>query len=444
MNNTNQSFSKFLLLWSGEFVSAIGSGLTSFGLGVYVYQQTGKASAMALVTLLAFMPSLLLSPFAGVLADRYDRRLLMILGDSLSALGLLFILFGVLSGSFELWQICVGVTVSSIFTSLLDPAYKATVTDLLTEEEYAKASGLVQIAGSAKYLISPLIAGFLLTVADISLILVIDICTVFVTIASTLAVRKGLPAKPSAKVHSFAAEFREGWHAITEKKGVFLLVIMTSVLTFFLGFIQTLFTPMILAFADSSALGTAETISASGMLVASVAIGILSIKKHYVKMLSVSLFFAGIFMALFGLRENMVIICASGFLFFAMLPFANTALDVLIRTNIGNEVQGRAWGLIGIISQLGYIISYALSGLLADFIFSPLMLEDGMLSGTIGRIIGTGTGRGAGLLIIVAGLLLSISSLLLYQIQSVRNLDLRRENKISPCEAAKMQATAAN
>src|SRR5690242_16308782 len=92
MNNSGGSFGKFLLLWSGQFISAIGSGLTSFGLGIYVFEQTGKASVMALVTLLAFMPSLLLSPMAGVLADRYDRRLLMILGDSLSMIGLIFIL----------------------------------------------------------------------------------------------------------------------------------------------------------------------------------------------------------------------------------------------------------------------------------------------------------------------------------------------------------------
>jgi len=93
---------------------------------------------MALVTLLAFMPSLLISPVAGVLADRYDRRLLMVLGDSLSAIGLVYILICMLSGEAMLWQICVGVTISSVFSSLLDPAYKATVTNLLTEEQYTR------------------------------------------------------------------------------------------------------------------------------------------------------------------------------------------------------------------------------------------------------------------------------------------------------------------
>lgn len=425
MNNQNKSFQKFLLLWCGQFISAIGGGLTAFGLGVYVYEQTGKASAMALVTLLAFMPSLLLSPFAGVLADRYDRRLLMILGDGLSAIGLVFILINTLQGGFSLALICLGVTISSIFSALMEPAYKATVTDLLTADEYAKASGLVQIAGSAKYLISPLIAGFLLAKWDITLLLIIDICTLFVTVISTMAVRKGLAAKPSGATGSFFAEFRQGWQAIVEKKGVLMLVVMTSVLTFFLGFIQTLFTPMILAFADSAALGIAETISASGMLVTSVIIGVMSINKGYVKMLSLSLFFCGIFMALFGLRENLILICISGFLFFSMLPFANTSLDVLIRTNIENSVQGRAWGLIGIISQFGYIAAYGLSGLLADYIFTPLLLEGGVLVPALGRITGYGPGRGSGLLIITAGLLLSVSSLLVGRIKTIKRLEYR-------------------
>ena len=89
---SHSSFRKFMILWSGELLSSIGSGMTAFGLGIYVYNQTGKASATAFVTLLAFVPYLIFSVPAGVLADRYDRRLLMILGDSLSALGLVFIL----------------------------------------------------------------------------------------------------------------------------------------------------------------------------------------------------------------------------------------------------------------------------------------------------------------------------------------------------------------
>lgn len=423
MDNSNKLFGKFLILWSGQFISSIGNGLTSFGVGIYVFQMTGKASAMGLVTLLAFMPSLLLSAFAGVLADRYDRRLLMVLGDSLSAIGLVFILICMLRGEAQLWQICVGVTISSVFSSLLDPAYKATVTDLLTKEQYTKASGLVQIASTSKFLISPIIAGYLLVISDIKLLLIIDICTFFVTVTTTLVVRSGLASKTYERSNSFIRDFKDGWSAISGNRGVLVLIFMTSLLTFLLGIIETLSIPMLLAFSNSSVIGTVETIVASGMLVTSVVIGFLPIKKDYVKILSFSMFLVGIFMAMFGLRENIVLICVAGFLFFAMIPFANVSMDYLIRTNIDNSAQGRAWALIGVITQFGYVAAYALAGLMADYLFTPLLVEGGALAGSVGRIIGTGSGRGTGFLIIVAGIVLSVVSIVLYNMKSVRKLE---------------------
>lgn len=423
MNAAKNQFRKFLLLWSGDFISAIGSGLTSFGLGVYIFQQTGKASYMALVMLLAFLPALLLSVPAGVLADRYDRRLLMVLGDSFSAIGLLYILVCLARGGAQVWQICAGVAVSSVFTSLLEPSYKATITDLLTPEQYSKASGLVQVAGSAKYLISPILAGFLLTISDMRLLLVLDIGTFFVTVTTTLAVRKGLPSKKTNQATSFVSEFKDGFRAFTGKKGVMTLVVLGSVVTLCLGMIQTLASPMILSFAGSDTLGTLMTVIALGMLASSLVLGGLSIKKGYARILSFSLFGSGVFMAVFGLRENIWMIGISGFLLFAMLPFANASLDFLLRTNIDNDLQGRAWGLIGFISQLGYAAAYAVSGVLADYLFTPLLLPGGALAGTAGKVFGIGAGRGIGFLITMAGLLLCVTAMILYGIKSIRGLE---------------------
>lgn len=267
------NFHRFLLLWSGELVSSIGSGLTSFGLGVYVFEQTGSAANMAFVTLLAFLPTLLFSVPAGVLADRYDRRLLMMIGDGCSALGILFILFCVLRGGASLTEICIGVTISSVFSSLLEPSYRATVTDLLDAEEYSRA--------------------------------------------------------------------RE-------------------------------------------------------------------IKKGYLKILSLSLTVAGIAMIIFGLKENIYLICAAGFLFFAMLPLANNCLDFLVRTNIADELQGRAWGFIGFLSQIGYVVAYGLAGVMADGIGEQLQI---------------GVGRGAAAVIMASGVLLAVMALAIYPIKAVRDLE---------------------
>ncbi len=389
-------------------MSSIGSGLTSFGLGVYVFRQTGSAADMALVSLLAFLPTLLLSVPAGVLADRYDRRLLMMVGDGCSALGILYIFFCMQTGGASLTQICIGVTVSSVFSSLLEPAYRATVSDILEKADYSRASGLVSLAGSARYLVSPILAGILLTVSDIRLLLILDMGTFFLTVTCTGVVRHGLASKAAEHKEAFFTLLKEGWQTVTEKRGVLLLILVSSVMTCFLGAFQILAEPMILAFSGSATLGICETICASGMLVSSLFLGIRGIRKGYVKTLSRSLVIAGAAMVGFGLRENLILICASGFAFFTMLPFANNSLDYLVRTNIAEELQGRAWGLIGFLSQIGYVVAYSLSGLLADGMGDRLQI---------------GVGRGAAAVIMASGVLLGVIALAIYPIKAVRELE---------------------
>ena len=401
------NFGKFILLWLGELISAIGGGLTSFGLGVYVFQKTGSAAGMALVTLLGFLPTLLLSVPAGVLADRYDRRVLMMLGDGCSALGIIYILICMINGGASLQQICIGVFISSVFSSLLEPSYRATVSDLLTKEEFSKANGLVSLAGSARYLVSPLIAGLLLMVSDVKLLLIIDISTFVLTVISTAVVKRGIETRKSENQKSFVESMKEGWDAVHSSKGIFLLIMVSAIMTLFLGVFQVLAEPLILAFADSKTLGIGETVCACGMLVSSVILGMRGIKKNYVRVLGISLAMAGVFMIGFGVWENIYIICIFGFLFFAMLPFANNCLDYLVRTNIPDELQGRAWGFIGFLSQIGYVIAYGASGLLADFMADTLK---------------TNVGRGAGVIIIFSGICLIVTAVTVLKIKSIQAL----------------------
>ena len=403
---------KFLLLWIGELISSIGGGLTSFGLGVYVFQKTGSAAGMALVTLLGFLPTLLFTVPAGVLADRYDRRVLMMIGDGFSGLGILYIFLCMIRGGANLVQICIGVFISAIFSSLLDPSYRATITDLLSKEEFSKASGLVSLAGSARYLFSPIIAGLLLAYHDISLLLLIDVSTFFVTITTTFIVRQGIKAIQHTEKQSFLESIKEGWSAIHIEKGVFVLVLCSSLITLFLGTLQILVEPMILSFADSKVLGIIETLCASGMLASGILLGSFGIKKEYGKVLQISFFMAGIFMIGMSIFENLVSISIFGFFFFATLPLCNNCMDYLCRTNIPDALQGRAWGFIGFLSQIGYVLAYAVSGLAAD---------------GLGSLNGMGVGRGAAMMIGISGVLLSLVAVTLLRFPAIRELEKRTE-----------------
>ena len=404
----NNNYGKFLLLWAGEFISSIGGGLTSFGLGLYIFQKTGSATDMALLTLLGFLPSLVLRVPAGVLADRYDRRLLMMIGDGLSGLGVLFILICMLTGEASLWQIYLGTTISSIFSALLEPSYTATITDLLTKEQFSKANGLVSLAGSSRFLLSPIIAGFLLSVSDIKLILIIDVCTFFLTVIVAAVVRRGIKTSAPKEPKPFMKSMKEGWQAVSGKRGLLMLVVVSSLICLFMGMFQVLGEPFVLSFADSKTLGIVETIAATGMLVTSIVLGIKGIKKNFVRALWIGLAVSGIGMSLFAICENIYVICIFGFVFFAALPFANNSLDYLVRTNIPAEMQGRAWGFIGFISQLGYVIAYGISGITADF---------------IGKVTNKGVGGGSAITVIASGICLFIVALAMSGIKRIRELE---------------------
>ena len=412
----------FYKLWLGELISSIGSGMTAFALSVYVYKKTGSVSYVSLITLLSFMPSIVLSPIGGLLADRYDRRLLMIIGDLFSGLGLVYILWSIQAGEKSIVPIFVGITFSSIFTSLLEPSYRATLTDILEEENYAKASGLIQVAGSAKYLISPVIAGMILSVADIRVILLLDILTFITTCLMIFLVRKSMNSETqNYKKDSFKG-LLEGLFIIKENRGVYSLVIIMFFVCFFMGFIQILIRPMILALSSVKTAGMMESLCAVGLLIGSLWIGIAGIKKNYTKILAVACFFCGIFMSMTGVNENLNIIGISTFLFFSTLPFMNSCADVLVRVSIPNELQGRVWGLISLITQMGTVVAYIISGIMADYVFEPMFNKNGILVENIGIIIGTGKGRGIGFMLILSGIGMLIMAIVIWKNGEIREV----------------------
>ncbi|MGO5078193.1 MFS transporter [Ruminococcus sp.] len=413
---------KFLMIWSGELISSIGSGMTAFALSVYVYQTTGSATYVSLITLLAYLPTVLLSPLGGVLADRYDRRLLMIIGDLFSGLGLAYVLWNIQTGSDSMLPICIGVTFNAVFVALLEPSFRATITELLTEEEYARASGMVQIAGNAKFLISPALAGILLAVADIRLILLIDIGTFLITVTTVAIVRKSVGKAVKTERQSIGREMRLGFAEINKSKGIRILIILMSFVCFFVGILQTLTSPMVLAVSNAETVGFMESLCAVGMLLGSVFIGILGIKKNFSTVLCVAGILSGIFIALTGVNKSIFVTGAGIFLFFLALPFMNTSADVLIRKNIPNELQGRVWGIISLLSQTGTVLAYALSGVLADYVFEPLLSDNGVLSDSIGALIGTGTGRGIGFMLILSGICIIPAAFAIGRSRSIRSL----------------------
>lgn len=412
-----------MILWAGQLLSGLGNGMTAFALGVYVYNKTGSATGFAMVVLSLFLPSILLRPAGGVLADRFDRRLMIILGDTGSAAGILFLLISFINGDPALWKIYFGVTVTSAFTAIQSPAYRASLTDMLNEKDFSRGSGLIQLASSAQHLISPAAAGLILAVSNVKTVMAIDLLTFITAVISVMVIRNKMLPAVKKEGHDFFHDMRQGWLAITSNRGVFILIMIISLVTFFVGFLQTLFAPMMLSITDSATLGISQSSAASGMLISSLALGVFALKGGYRKMLVTGLALGGFFFSLIGLTDNILFITVSTFFFFCALPLINTGADVLVRKNIANEMQGRAWGIIGILSQTGFVAAYFTAGFLADSIFNPLLGRGGALASSAGKIVGTGPGRGIGFMFVISGICVMITALITSQIKSLQSLE---------------------
>lgn len=219
-----------------------------------------------------------------------------------------------------------------------------------------------------------------MAVSDIRLILLLDICTFFITITTVALVRKSIGKPVRREKQSALAEFREGFAVLKECKALPSLIALMAVACFFVGFLQTLVSPMVLAVSDAKTVGILESVCAVGMLVGSVIIGILGIRGSYVRTLSFAGMAASVCIAVSGVSVRLPVTGAGIFLFFLALPFLNTSADVLVRSNVAGEVQGRVWGIISLLSQAGTAVAYVFSGVLADHIFEPLLSEQGLLA----------------------------------------------------------------
>ncbi len=297
------------------------------------------------------------------------------------------------------------------------------MTDLVSEEFYTKASGLMQLVESAKFLISPIIAGFLLKITDIKNVLIIDAATFLIAISSVFWVNAKSHSQDFSSENHFIKDLIDGFSYLFKNQCVLILISVISVVTFFIGFFQALLGPMVLSFTTAQMLGISITVSTTGMLVGGAFLGVFGKSNKKIPIVVTSLIINGLSLFLLGLATNIYLLTFFGFLFFLALPFLNTSLDVLIRQHVENKMQGRLWAIISLISQLGLLIAFGIAGYLADHIFNPLLEPSGFLASTAGVLVGVGKGRGIGLMFVISGLFVVVTAIIINKLTILKRLD---------------------
>ncbi|AKT41188.1 MFS transporter [Chondromyces crocatus] len=366
----------FLPLWLGQSVSHLCSGLIGFALGVWVYEQTGSITRFALIALFTTLPGIVLSPFAGVLVDRWDRRRAMMLGDAGAAGCALITALLLRQGSLTAWHVCALMGVTSIFSAIHWPAFSAATTLLVPKHLLGRASGMVQLSQAIAQILAPMFAGRLLSLVRLDGVLLLGVVCYSVAIGTVLLVRmtgRVAPAAPVAGRSSILQEAREGWTYIVVRPGLLGLLIFFAIINFSIGMVQALVTPLILSMASTEVLGVVLSIAGGGMLAGSVLMSLWGGPRRRVRsILAFTLVQGGMLFAV-GLVSGVTTVAIGAFFFLFCTPIVIGASQAIWQSKVAIALQGRVFAVRRMIAWSTTPLAYLLAGPMVEHIFKPLV-----------------------------------------------------------------------
>ncbi len=417
----------FFTLWFGQLVSLIGSQLTGFALGVWVYDITRSVLMLALTQIAMQLPFVLLSPLAGVLADRWNRRTAMILSDLGAGLvvlgaGLLF-----LSQRLQPWMVIPINLCLAAFNSLMWPAYSASITQLVPKEQFGRANGLVQLGEAVPQIAGPALAGVLYLAIRPGNMALIDFATyLFSVLLMLFFVSLPRPAQTGEGRRargSLWEEMKFGWDYIVRRRGLFTLMMFYLAINFLSGIMQPLMVPLVLDRWKPDIFGYLSTVMGIGMLAGTLVMSTWGGGKRKVYTMLIASLIASIFIAAVGLRTTIpfLAVCAFGFMF--CMPLMNASNQAIWQSKVEADVQGRVFAVRRAIVWSTMIVSPLLAAPLADNIFKPGMAPGGFLAPLFGPWIGVGSIGGVPLLMGFLGLLSLAVTLLAGCSASLRHVE---------------------
>jgi MFS transporter, DHA3 family, macrolide efflux protein len=399
----------FGAVWLGQIISFIGSGLTSFALGVWVLQKTGEITQYALISMFFVLPGVLLGPLAGTLVDRWDRRKAMLISDLGAGISTLSIAVVYLLGGLQVWYIYLAVFMSGAFGSLRMPSMQAAMTQMIPRKNIGRASGMMEIVQIGEFLIAPAVAGGLMGKIGLAGVIMIDFISFLFAVSILLFIRipqSAATTEGKAGKGSMLQETAYGWKYIMARPGLAALMLLFALSGFTTEMTVVLFTPLILSFASTDQLGLAMSLSASGFLAGGILMSIWGGPRRRLRIVIIFMILLGLFSALIGLRASVSTIIISGFLATLCVPIISSSNQVIWQKKVAPDVQGRVFAIRRTIVLATPLLTYVVAGPLADRVFEPMMAMNGPLAGSIGQILGMGPGRGIGLLFVTMGLLL--------------------------------------
>ena len=423
----------FTLVCTGQTFSLLGTGMTGFAFVIWAYLQTGQVTTLALAAFARFAPTVILSPVAGALVDRWNRKLTMMLSDLAAGVATIVLLLLYLPRALQVWHWYVAGAFQGAFDAFQWPAYSAAISTMIPKSQYGRASGMLSVAQSVSGVFSPIFAAALLGIfgvgAGLPVIMGIDIVTFVIAVSILLAVHIPNPAaSETGKTArgSLLSESVYGFRYIAARRSLLGLQLVFFLVNFLFPLGFTVLAPMILSRTGNAyvILGIVNSAAAVGGVAGGLALSLWGGPKRRVHGVLGGMALAGVLGSLLmGLGREVAVWSIAAFCSSFILPIINGSNQAIWQAKVAPDVQGKVFAARRLIAQVTAPAAIVIAGPLADRVFEPAMATGGSLAGALGWAVGTGPGAGMALMLVVFGALGAVVGIGGYSVRAVRDAE---------------------
>ena len=421
----------FIVVWVGQMISILATQMTQFAITVWAYEKTGSVTALGLVAVFGSVPFLLISPIAGAMIDRYNRKLMMMLSDLGAGVATILLLVLQAAGVLEIWHLYLASAITGLSTAFQWPAYSASISLMVPKAQLGRANGLMSLMENGPGVLAPLLAGALFPIIHFTGILTIDVVTFVLAIAALMFVFVPQPPRTTAGAAgqgNLLTESIYGFRYIFARPSLLGLQLVFFFGNIFGGIFYTLVAPMVLARTGNNELIFAwvQSVGAIGGIVGGVALTAWGGFKRRVH----GVLFGHVVSGLFGNLPMMLAVglpawLVTSFLGAFFIPTVNGSNQAIWQSKVAPDVQGRVFSARRLIAWVTGPITPILAGTLADRWLEPAMRTESGWTRTFGWLVGTGPGAGMALLMGVCGLCVAVIGAAGYLFPAIRDAETR-------------------
>ncbi len=423
------NFRTFIFIWASQMISVIGSEMTYFGITIWAWNITGKATSLSLLLFFNQIPRLVTVLFIGVFVDRWNRKLLMIIGDTVTGISTMAILLIFLANHLQIWHIYVIALIVGPFRHFQYFAFSTSISALVPKQHYTRAVVMTEHIGEfSSKIIAPGLAGAIYYVIGLQGILTIDIVTFIIAFCTTCLVHIPQPivSEDNQKDAKIWQDITFGCRYIIQNPGLLALLLFLVIFHSVDSILMGIHSSFILARSsnDAGVFASVESAIGLGGLVGAVLLSVWGgFKRRIDGLLLGTIFYYGI-MVVFGLVNLPALWMITGFLATVFWPLITSSNQVIWLSKVPSNIQGRVFTTRYLLTLIASPIGLAIAGPLADHVFQPAMIPGGILSTTFSGLFGTSTSSGIALQYTVFslfGLLVGVSG---YTCRKLRDVEI--------------------